>query len=71
MTPPGGLLQRALALQQQGQFKQAEQLYAEVLKADPRNFDALHLLGLTKHQQGSNEEALRCLLYTSPSPRDS
>ena len=61
MTPPGGLLQRALALQQQGQFKQAEQLYAEVLKADPRNFDALHLLGLTKHQQGSNEEALRLI----------
>jgi Tfp pilus assembly protein PilF len=61
MTPPGSLLQRALALQQQGQFKQAEQLYGNVLKADPRNFDALHLLGLTKHQQGANEEALRLI----------
>jgi len=61
MTSPGGLLQRALALQQQGQLKQAEQLYAEVLKADPRNFDALHLLGLARHQQGANEEALRLI----------
>ena len=61
MKSVGDLLVSAFALHQQGQFKESEQLYTEVLKADRRNFDALHLLGLVKHQQGNHEEALRLI----------
>jgi len=61
MNPTNNALGRAFALHQQGQIKEAERLYAEVLKADPRQFDALHLLGLAKHQQGNHAEALRLI----------
>ena len=40
------LLQRALALHQQGKFAQGQALYEQVLAKDPKNFDALHLLGV-------------------------
>jgi Tfp pilus assembly protein PilF len=54
-------LKRAFALHQQGQANEAERLYAKILKADPRQFDALHLLGLLRHQQGNDAEALRLI----------
>jgi len=40
------LLQQALALQNKGEFSQAGKIYREVLAADPKNQDALHLTGL-------------------------
>jgi len=43
-------LQQACALHQQGQLDQAARLYEAVLKAQPRNFDALHLLGVIAYQ---------------------
>ena len=49
----------AVALQRQGQLRDAEKLYARVLKAAPQNFDALHLLGLCKAQSGQIGEAYR------------
>lgn len=61
MKPLDSLLRRAFALHQQGQAREAEQLYAKVLKADRRQFDALHLLGLLKYQQGDNAEGLRLI----------
>jgi tetratricopeptide (TPR) repeat protein len=61
MTSLRNVLERAFALHQQGNAKEAEQLYTQVLKADPRQFDALHLLGLLKHQQGNNTEGLRLI----------
>ena len=61
MNPLDDLLRRAFALHQQGQAGEAEQLYRKVLKADPRQFDALHLLGLLKHQTGNDAEALRLI----------
>jgi Tfp pilus assembly protein PilF len=54
-------LQLALQYQQRGDFAQAEQLYRQVLEADPRNFDALHLLGVLASQQGNNELAVDLL----------
>jgi tetratricopeptide (TPR) repeat protein len=61
MKPLDSVVRRALALHQQGQAREAEQLYVKVLKADRRQFDALHLLGLLKYQQGDNAEGLRLI----------
>lgn len=50
-------LKHALALQQQGQFAQASDIYIAILKADPNQVDALHLLGLTAFQSGNFQAA--------------
>jgi tetratricopeptide (TPR) repeat protein len=55
------VLQDAVQLHQQGKLREAEKLYARVLKAAPDNFDALHLLGLTKAQSGQMGEAHRLM----------
>ncbi len=58
---PGRSLGEALALQRQGQLREAEKIYARVLKAAPDNFDALNLLGAVKLRQGRAGEAERLL----------
>jgi Tfp pilus assembly protein PilF len=55
------LLHQALDAQQKGQQAEAEQLYLKVLAADPREFNANHLLGIMRFQQGRNSEALAFL----------
>jgi predicted TPR repeat methyltransferase len=42
----------AIALHRRGQLGQAEAIYLAVLAADPDNADALHYLGVLRHQQG-------------------
>jgi len=54
-------MQDAVALHRQGRLREAEKLYARVLKAAPENFDALHLLGLVKAQAGQMGEAYRLM----------
>ena len=54
-------LQDAVQLHQQGRLREAEKLYARVLKAAPNNFDAMHLLGLVKAQSGQMGEAYRLM----------
>ena len=54
-------MQDALALHRQGKLREAEKLYARVLKAAPQNFDALHLCGLCKAQTGQMGEAYRLI----------
>ena len=54
-------MHEAVALHQQGKLREAEKLYARVLKAAPGNFDALHLLGLAKAQSGQMGEAYRLM----------
>jgi tetratricopeptide (TPR) repeat protein len=49
----------AIALHRQGQLREAERIYARVLKAAPDHFDALNLLGAIKVQQGQFGEAQR------------
>ncbi|WP_426189207.1 tetratricopeptide repeat protein [Massilia sp. DWR3-1-1] len=53
-SPPStaALLQRAVALHQQGSFDAASALYQQVLAREPRQFDALHLAGVIARQQG-------------------
>ena len=62
--PPGHtldlsqLLQQAMGLHQRGQFSDAERLYRQILNKRPDHFEARHLLGLLRYQQGRNPEAL-------------
>jgi len=55
----GQALGEAVALHRQGQLREAERIYARVLKAAPDHFDALNLLGAIKIQQGQFGEAQR------------
>jgi tetratricopeptide (TPR) repeat protein len=52
-------LGEAVALHRQGQLREAERIYARLLKAAPDHFDALNLLGGIKIQQGQFGEAQR------------
>jgi predicted TPR repeat methyltransferase len=52
------LLQQAVTLHQQGELGRAQALYDDVLRAEPLNFDALHLSGVLARQQGEPERAL-------------
>jgi predicted O-linked N-acetylglucosamine transferase (SPINDLY family) len=45
-------------LHRQGRLQEAETVYRGVLAAAPRQFEALHLLGILKLQQGNLSEAL-------------
>ncbi len=54
-------MQEAVSLHRQGRLREAEKLYARVLKAAPANFDALHLCGLCKAQSGQMGEAFRLI----------
>jgi tetratricopeptide (TPR) repeat protein len=54
-------MQEAIGLHRQGRLRDAEKLYARVLKAAPETFDALHLLGTIKAQAGQMGEALRLI----------
>ncbi|SFG18702.1 Predicted methyltransferase, contains TPR repeat [Duganella sp. CF458] len=52
------LLQQAVALHQKGELAAAQAIYDEVLRAQPLNFDALHLSGALARQQGEPQRAL-------------
>ena len=51
-------LEKGLALHQTGKLAEAEDIYRDVLSADPANPDALHLLGLIFQQHGNFEQAI-------------
>jgi len=53
------LLEQGLRFHAAGQLAQAEQCYRRVLAAQPRNPDALHLLGVLAHQAGRHEVGLK------------
>ena len=52
------LLQQAVELHQQGRLEPAQALYRQVLELNPRQFDALHLLGVIARQQGDTAAAI-------------
>jgi predicted O-linked N-acetylglucosamine transferase (SPINDLY family) len=54
-------LQNALRLQQAGRLNEAADLYAQLLREQPRHFDALHGLGIIRYQTGRLEEAERLI----------
>jgi predicted TPR repeat methyltransferase len=57
----GALLKEAVALHQAGKLDEAGARYRQVLDIAPRQFDALHLLGVVQRQQGAAHEALRLI----------
>ena len=52
------MVDQALAFHRQGRIAEAERLYRQVLNASPGHFDARHLLGMLRSQQGRHQEAL-------------
>jgi tetratricopeptide (TPR) repeat protein len=55
------LLHQAVALQQNGAYAEAEDLYREILKVRPKHFDAIQLLGALALQSGRLEEGIELL----------
>ncbi|RKE36831.1 tetratricopeptide repeat protein [Paraburkholderia sp. BL23I1N1] len=52
------MLQQAVALQRNGAFAEAEELYREILELKPRHFEALQLLGSLALQTGRVQEGI-------------
>jgi tetratricopeptide (TPR) repeat protein len=52
------MLERAVRLHTDGELAEAGQLYQHILECSPHHFDALHLLGVLRHQQDRSVEAL-------------
>lgn len=55
------LMAQAVHLQRQAQFEEAERLYRTVLAEAPDHADALHFLGLLKHQRDGSAEGLELM----------
>lgn len=55
------LMAQAVHLQQQAQYAEAERLYRAVLAEAPDHADALHFLGLLKHQRDGSPEGLELM----------
>ena len=54
---PGALIQQAVQLFQQGDLVRAAKHLQQALLAQPKNFDALHILGVVRGLQGDAKEA--------------
>ncbi len=52
------VFERAVGHHQRGELAQAEPLYREILAQAPVHFDALHLLGIARMQQGAHKDAI-------------
>ena len=59
--PRAALLSAAMAQHRRGALQEAAALYRRVLALDPRDFDALHMLGVVAAQAGAHAEAIELL----------
>ena len=50
-------LQKAIQYHESGQLQKAESRYRKILRTDPNQPDALHLLGVIAYQNGNHDEA--------------
>jgi predicted O-linked N-acetylglucosamine transferase (SPINDLY family)/ADP-heptose:LPS heptosyltransferase len=51
-------LEQAIAAHQQGLWAQANAAYSEILRLDPKNYDAMHFLGVIAYQRNELQEAV-------------
>lgn len=58
MTTTQRQLQQAVELHEQGELIAADNLYREILRADPKHADVLHLLGVSLHQREFHHTAV-------------
>jgi tetratricopeptide (TPR) repeat protein len=56
--PPPPPIQEAAALHRAGRLAEASEIYRKILKKNPRDPDALHLLGVALWQQGNPQDGL-------------
>lgn len=56
--PNEDLIDTAIRLHTEGQYAQAEELYRQILTANPHNPDAWNLLGVLAHQCGNDDSAV-------------
>ncbi|MDI9331638.1 MAG: tetratricopeptide repeat protein [Alphaproteobacteria bacterium] len=54
-------LQKALKFHESGHLDAAQALYEQVLRQQPKHFDALHLLGALWHQKGDHKRAIELI----------
>src|SRR5438876_12321213 len=63
-TPPttcAQAIQIALQHHRAGRLAEAEAIYRQVLQVEPKNIDALHLLGVLAHQTGNQDAAAQLI----------
>jgi protein O-GlcNAc transferase len=60
-TQLASILQKGFNLHRQGDLKQAEQHYRQILDIAPMNADALHLLGVLSNQKQENSTAIELI----------
>jgi predicted O-linked N-acetylglucosamine transferase (SPINDLY family) len=58
---PAQRLMQAMALHHAGRFTEAESIYREVLQADPKRDEVMHLLGVLLHQRGRSNEGIELI----------
>lgn len=51
-------IETALKHHRQGDFSKAQKHYERIIRSNPKDFDALHLLGLLHHQCGRSKQAI-------------
>ncbi len=61
MATPSQILASAVQQHQSGRLEQAEQLYRQIIQAEPKHADAWHLLGVVASQSGRHAEAADCI----------
>jgi tetratricopeptide (TPR) repeat protein len=54
-------LQIAVGHHQAGRLQQAAEIYQQILRAQPRHAQAMHLLGVAAHQMGQHDTAIRLI----------
>ena len=54
-------LDNALRLRRAGRLAEAEEAYNQILRTNPRHFEALHALGILRYQSGHIDEAERLI----------
>ncbi len=54
-------LQQALQLQQAGRLREAQAIYQDILKVQPKHFDSLHLSGLVEILTGNLEAGIKLI----------